>query len=124
MRVHVAAVIYRKSDEGSRCDKVKKESEKAPRLVVVVAQWVFAPMQFAGLEARTEPLFQLAVTISLWTVVMEYQQTCYFQVNSHNRTKPLCGPPALFYLSLCLFEEQKVLSKKKKCCTGSDNGTL
>lgn len=29
--------------------------------------------------------FQLAVTILLWSVVMESQQRCYFSVDPHNR---------------------------------------
>lgn len=31
--------------------------------------------------------FQLAITILLWSVVMEYPQRCYFLVNPHNRTE-------------------------------------
>lgn len=39
--------------------------------------WAFDPMQFAELDARLRLCFQLAITIPLRSVVMEYQQRCH-----------------------------------------------
>lgn len=39
--------------------------------------WAFDPMQFAELDAWLRLYFQLAKTIPLRSVVMEYQQRCH-----------------------------------------------
>lgn len=84
---HVVTVMHRKFNAGSRCDK-GQENDPVPLLAVwtgMVGVRFDAVCWVGGTGLKQH--FQLAITILLWSVVMEYQQRCYFLVDSHNRTE-------------------------------------
>lgn len=67
--------------------------------------WAFDPTQFAELDARLRLYFQLAITIPLRSVVMEYQQRCHL-LQEIFTTEELC-------MKLWTSTSFK---KKKNCC--------
>lgn len=67
--VRVDTVVHSKFKAGSIWDK-EEENDMQSEL----SWWVFDSTQYAELEAWQKMHFQLAITILLWSVVMEYQQ--------------------------------------------------
>lgn len=83
--MHVVAVMYRKQFQDVAEDKKMTRS----------------PNWHGGCSQPC--YFQLAITILPWSVVMEYQQRCFFLVDLYNRTANQTMDLTHCFVLVCLF---------------------